>query len=339
MVLFLYGDDIGEIQYKYRAILNQFQEKNKNQYTIKVFSRLLTITEGEQDIADVKKDTTSELLDFLKGVAIFDFKKLAVVNDFQEFTAVEQKQIYDFLSQTGFFQNKREFLLIRYNGLIKEGHKKIISEFLRHSTSQKFELPKSYTSIMNKIDTVFSRFGLKIETLALSFLAAQYKNRPEFIYKELERIIPYFINKKIRFISRSELEKLLFIDRSGDIFTFLNALLTHDYKTLFSILDHLVVEDEVEIFIYQLRLATERLILIKSMPQIKSTIICQKLKLKPYYFQKLLSASRRLLIKQLKKIYQRCLKFDLAKEQGIFRNKKLAFSLFIFEELFSKEAH
>lgn len=331
MVLFLYGNDIGEIQYKYREILNRFQERNKGEYTLQLFNKLPVAGEEEQ------VDIVGKLLDFLKSVPIFNFKKIAIITNFEQLTLGDYKRLYEFLSQTDFFQNKLEFLVIRYNGLIKVRHKKTLSEFLKHSIWQKFELPKDYKSIASKITTGFSRYGLKLEAPALSFLALHFKNTVELISKELERIIPYFIIKKVALVKREDLEKLFFRRQQGDVFSFLNSLLSRDHKTLFSTLDHLIKEDEVEIFIHHLRVAIERLILIKSMSKTSLHDICQKLKLHPYYYRKLLMISKKYSEKQLKKIYQHCLEYNLQKERGVYRNKKLGFSLFVLDELFTEK--
>lgn len=330
MVLFLYGDDINEIQYKYRQILNRFQEKNKDHYTLQVFSKPLLSPDQEQP------DVTSELLDFLKSSTIFNFKKIAIISNFEQLSSKDHKKIYNFLNSSGFFKNKQEFLLIRYNGSIKTEHKQGIANFLKQSIWQKFELPSDYKSISRKIIKLFSRAGLKLEVPALSFLTIYFKNSVELISKELERIIPFFIYRRITLVTRQQLEKLVFEHQHGDVFSFLEALLKHDYKTIFQMLDYLVKEDEIELFIYQLRSAVERIILIKSISKTNASVICRKLKLHPYYYKKLLTIFKNHSLKQLKKIYQHCWQYSLQKEQGQFRNQKLSFSLFVFDELFHK---
>lgn len=331
MVFFLYGDDVLSLSRKSQDILDRFREKNKNNFVSFVLQK-----NKDKALEDLENDTIENFKAFLKQQSLFQVKKIAVISGFNVFNLKEKQSIFDFLLLENLFKETEVFIIIKYSGLINKKDNSIVEKIIKESNSQKFELSSDTRSLAKKILSFFAKNNLELDISALNCASQLFKNRPEFLFSELNRIIPYFIFKNINNIEWSDLKSVVNITIETDLYKFLDALMLKDKKNIFSSLDQIMKNDEFERFIYNIRILAERLILVKSMQieGLEYKAILKTLKLHPYYFKKLVDFSRNFNLSSFKKIYKDLFLIELGRERGQLRNKKLALSFFVFDQIF-----
>ncbi len=295
MIILLYGEDTYRSRQKLKEIVKQYRAKHKTGLN------LIRLEEDDLDFDKVRER--------IEAVSMFDEKKLIVLeNIFKNKNFLES--FADYAKKNKLKENQDVVLVILQAG------KLAITPFKSWLTMFEEFKPLSGAGLVSWLKKESARQKIAISPAAFKKMVVYLGNDLWQISSELSKLVSYKAGQPIE---EGDIDSLIGAKIEVNIFKTLDALAQRDKKTALKLLHEHLNQGENEIylltmFIYQLRsLLKLKDLIVRGAPYHS---LAKKSGLHPYVVKKNWSVLQNFSLDQLKRIYQRLLKIELAIKKG-----------------------
>ncbi len=310
MLIFLYGPDTYRSKQKLNEIIKGYKKVHPSGLNFKYY--------------DATENSFKELWDELWYEPMFKEKKLIILkNIFQK--AEFKEKILKYSKNLNVTDN---IIVFFENGEVSE--KDPLFKFLiKNSKSQKFEFLFGQ-NLKSWIKKEFEKYKIRVNPEVAEKLANFTGNESWQLSNEIKKLAAY---RKEKNIQLKDIELLVKPRIETDIFKMINAIATKNKKQAILLLHkHLQKGDPPSYLLNMINFQFRNLILVKSMTKNNHSYqsILKKSKLHPFVVKKSFWQAQRFSLLELKKIYQKIFKADLAIKTGKV-NPETALDLLIAE--------
>lgn len=295
MIVFLFGQDTYRSYQELKKIFEHYKKNQKKEVDLKIL--------------DLKEKNFEDFKTEISFSSVFAEKKLIVLKNVFSNRAFQEK----FLREIECFSKAKETILFYEEGDIKE--KSFFQAVKKHGKWQEFQ-PLEDWSLKVWIKRELKKLGAEIEEEALRKLIEFVGNDLWQISNEMKKLVNY-TNGKI--IKKEEIELLVRPKIERDIFRALEAIAGKDKKTALKLIkNHLARGEKVSYLLAMIKYQFKNLLIIKDLLERKTSfqIILKKLQIPRFVFQKNLALAKKFTLSQLKNIYRKIFKGDLAIKTG-----------------------
>jgi len=289
MIIFLYGPDTHRSRQKLNEIIDHYKKIHKSGLNLKYF--------------DGQNLNFEDFQDEIKQTPMFKEKKLLVLKNV--FSNPDFK--IEFLEQGKNFLKSDDVILVHEENEISESDN--FSKFLKKEGKfQEFKLLEG-ERLKNWVKKEFETYGAKIEPETLDLLISYVGNNLWQMANEIKKLISYTKTKKI---TAEDVEILVSPKMETDIFKTIDSLASKNKKQALELLHkHLEKGDSPLYLLAMINFQFRNLLMVKS-PQFHLA----KLNLHPFVIRKSIQQARKFSLEELKKIYQKIFRVDLAIKTG-----------------------
>jgi DNA polymerase-3 subunit delta len=310
MIIFLYGQDIYRLREKLNEIIEHYKKIHKSGLNLKYF--------------DNRSLNFEDFRDEIKQTSMFDEKKLMVLTDVSN--NLEFKE--NFLKNSKELLNSKEIILFSEGRELPKGDK-FFSFLKKEAKSQEFNYLEG-VKLKNWLKKEFAKFKVEISPEALDRLINFVGNDLWQMSNEIKKISTFKLGGKIE---REDIELLVRPKIESDIFKTIDAIATKNKKQALALIHkHLEKGDNPLYLLSMINFQFRNLLMIRDLIEKKKPIqLFSKLtNLHPYIIKKSYPQALKFKLEELKKIYQKIFKIDLAIKTGQVK-PELALDLFVAE--------
>jgi len=295
MIYLIFGEDTFRANRKLKEIIESYKKIHKSGLNLKVLDL------KEKNFEDFKRE-----LDFSP---MFSEKKLLILKNASQ--NLEFKK--NFLKEIEKFEKSKEIIFFFEEGSIKKDP--FFDEIKKHGKFQEFKLlDKARLRIWMKEE--FKRYGVKIEEKAIERLIFLVGNDLWAMSEEIKKLVAF---KKGKNVKEEDVEILTYSKPELDLFKTIDAISARNKKLAFKFLHfHLKKGEKPAVLFSIIKYQFRNLLQVKDLIEKgeKLSQIKSKLDLHPFVLEKFLKISQKFKIEELKKIYQKLFRFDLAIKTG-----------------------
>jgi DNA polymerase-3 subunit delta len=310
MIIFLYGQDIYRLREKLNEIIEHYKKIHKSGLNLKYF--------------DNRSLNFEDFRDEIKQTSMFDEKKLMVLTDVSN--NLEFKE--NFLKNSKELLNSKEIILFSEGRELPKGDK-FFSFLKKEAKSQEFNYLEG-VKLKNWLKKEFAKFKVEISPESLDRLINFVGNDLWQMSNEIKKISTFKLGGKIE---REDIELLVRPKIESDIFKTIDAIATKNKKQALALIHkHLEKGDNPLYLLSMINFQFRNLLMIRDLIEKKKPIqLFSKLtNLHPYIIKKSYPQALKFKLEELKKIYQKIFKIDLAIKTGQVK-PELALDLFVAE--------
>lgn len=293
MLFFLYGKDTYRLQQKLKEIENHYR---------KIYKNVLNLEKISADQIEFK-----EFWDTLQQTSIFVKKKLFFLENL--FSNPNFKQ--EFLIKIKEISQSSDIIVIFEKTEVKEKDK-LVQTLKKVGKSQEFK-PLNELELKDWIIKEFQRYKIKIDEKIVERLINYIGRDLWQMSNEIKKLVNY--KKNNNEISEKDIDLLIKPKIENDIFKTIEALANKEKnKTINLIQKHLEKNDSASYLLSMINFQFRNILIMKLHET--NTNYMQKIEMHPYVARKALYQSQKFTLEELKKIYQKIFKIDLAIKTG-----------------------
>jgi DNA polymerase-3 subunit delta len=309
MIYLFFGEDTFRLNRK----LNEFIEKYKNIHKSGLNLKIL----------DLKEKEFEDFKNAFESSAMFSERKFLILKNVSQNQRFKER----FLKEIEKFQKSKEIILFIEEGKI--GSDIFFEELKKAVKFQEFKLLDK-NQLFFWIKEEVEKYGAKIEKRAIEKLIFLVGNDLWRMSEEIKKLVAF---KKKKNIKESDLDFLISPDLTLDIFKTIDAISLKNKKLAFKLLHSHIKKGEkpsnlFSVIKYQFRNLLQVKELIERGEKISK--IREILNLHPYVLEKTIMISQKFKLEELKDIYQKIFRLDLAIKIGKIE-PELALDLFLFK--------
>ena len=309
MIYLIFGEDTFTANRKLKEIIERYKKIHKSGLNLKVL--------------DLKEKSFEDLKRELEFSPMFSEKKLLILKNASQNSEFKK----NFLKEIEKFEKSKEIIFFFEEGPIKKDP--FFDEIKKHGKFQEFKLLDK-TRLKIWVKEEFKRYGVKIEEKAVERLIFFVGNDLWSMSEEIKKLVAF---KKGKEVKGEDVEILISSKPELDLFKTIDAISARNKKLAFKFLhSHLKKGEKPAVLFSIIKYQFRNLLQVKDLIEKGEKIsqIKSKLDMHPFVLEKFLKISQKFKIEELKKIYQKIFKFDLAIKTGKIE-PDLALDLFLAE--------
>ena len=298
MIIFLYGQDTYRSRQKLKEIITVHQQIHQSGLNLKIYDT------GDLNFRDFK--------DEFQQISMFKEKKLIILED----VFLNQKFKEDFLKEKTFFTDSNEIIIFFQKGKVLENDK--LTKFLKKNGKfQNFEFLKGQ-KLKNWVKKEFEKEDTRIETGVLEKLINFVGSDLWRMNNEIKKLVNY---KKRDSIALGDIKLLVKPKIEMDIFKTIEAISRKNKKQALKFIEnHLEKGDNPFYLLSMINYQFRNLLMLKAKTEFSGnfqiTALSKELKIHPYPLRKAIAILKFFSLEELKKIYHKIFKADLAMKTG-----------------------
>ncbi|MCX6737855.1 MAG: DNA polymerase III subunit delta [Candidatus Parcubacteria bacterium] len=297
MFILIFGKDTYGAWQKIKEIVGIFEKENKISLSL--------------DSLDRENITIIDLKNELRHGSMFETRKIIVLRNV--FNKVSFRE--EFLKESKNLVNNKDVAVVFY----EEGDKSVNADLLRffkkHGEIYKFDNLK-IAELRKWVQDELSSQNMKIKPEALALLIDSTSSDLWRLSAEIKKLIAYKADKKV--IEKKDIESLINPNIQAVVFKTIDAIASGDKKTALDLLYKHLENGDSPLYLFSMIIFQFRNLLVVKELDDKSPDVKMKLlkPMHPFVARKSSWLANRFSIEQLKNIYLKIFKLDLAIKTG-----------------------